>query len=153
MVSLRHHRGFTLIELLLVMGILAVLMFVVLTAINPNRQLGQARNARRQADIQSIIEAVSQYSIDKGYPPADIPQGLSLAKPLCQFSMTYAECDAMNGFHLRMLSGTYLPEMPKDPLLVQSGTGTRYKIYRNEDRRVFIFATGAEDGKSIWVAR
>ncbi len=145
--------GFTLVELLLVIGILAILVFVVLSAINPRRQLGQARNAQRQSDMQSIIEALSHYTIDTGYQPTGLTQGMANAKPICQFDMSVADCDALNGIHLRMLSGSYLPTMPHDPLILTTGTGTRYNIYRNDNGRILLQATGAEDGKTITTAR
>ena len=46
-------KGFTLIELLVVIGILAVLLTIVLIAINPGRQFAQANNTKRRSDVNA----------------------------------------------------------------------------------------------------
>ncbi len=66
-------KGFTLIELLVVIGILAVLLAIVLIAINPARQFAQANNTQRSSDVNSILNAVHQYMADhNGTPPGSI---------------------------------------------------------------------------------
>lgn len=60
----RRQGGFTLIELLVVIGILAVLLAIVLIAINPARQFSQANNAKRSSDVNAILNAVHQYGAD-----------------------------------------------------------------------------------------
>src|SRR3989344_2274425 len=67
-------KGFTLVELLIVIGILAVLLAIVLIALNPARQFSQANNTKRSSDVNAILNAVHQYAADnKGAIPADIP--------------------------------------------------------------------------------
>ncbi len=67
-------RGFTLIELLIVIGILAVLMGIVLVAINPARQFAQANNTQRQSAVKTILDAVGQYLADHH---GQLPTGLN----------------------------------------------------------------------------
>jgi len=67
-------RGFTLIELLLVVGIIAILASIVIVAINPTKQLGDTRNAQRKADVNTILSAVYQYSIDNN---GNLPAGIT----------------------------------------------------------------------------
>ncbi len=56
--------AFTLIELLLVIGIIAILSGIVIGALSPARQLGSSRDAKRRSDVNTILNAVYQYSID-----------------------------------------------------------------------------------------
>ena len=68
-----RRAGFTLIELLVVIGILTILLALVLVAINPARQFSITNNAKRRADVNTILNAVSQYQVDnKGALPAGI---------------------------------------------------------------------------------
>ena len=71
----KQSKGFTLIELLVVIGILAILLAIVLIAINPARQFGQANNTRRTSDVTQILNAVGAYAADHaGTLPAGIQQ-------------------------------------------------------------------------------
>src|SRR5258708_18330409 len=70
---LKAKAGFTLIELLVVIGILTILLALVLVAINPARQFSLTNNAKRRADVNTILNAISQYQVDnKGALPAGI---------------------------------------------------------------------------------
>lgn len=60
----KHNKGFTLIELLVVIGILAVLLAIVLIAINPARQFAQANDTKRRNDSLQILNAVWQYAAE-----------------------------------------------------------------------------------------
>ena len=69
----KRNSGFTLIELLVVIGILAILLSIVLIAINPARQFGQANDTKRQSAVTQILNAVGAYAADnKGQLPAAI---------------------------------------------------------------------------------
>ncbi len=62
--TLSQSKGFTLLEVLLVVGIISILAGIVILAINPSKQLGDTRNANRRADVNTILNATYQYSID-----------------------------------------------------------------------------------------
>ena len=108
-------KGFTLIELLLVIGIIAILASIVIVAINPTKQLGDARDAQRRSDVNTILNAVYQYSIDfDGTLPGDIPTGT--AKPICLGTVTGTDCTTTAvGVDLSALLGDYVVSIPADP--------------------------------------
>jgi prepilin-type N-terminal cleavage/methylation domain-containing protein len=56
-----QQSGFTLVELLVVIGILGIIMAVTIIAINPAQQFQNARNAQRQADVSTILDAIYEY--------------------------------------------------------------------------------------------
>src|SRR6266851_7010614 len=67
-------KGFTLIELLVVIGILAILLAIVLIAINPAKQFGQANDTKRSSDVNAILNSVNQFMADnKGTVPPNMP--------------------------------------------------------------------------------
>ncbi len=146
-------RGFTLIELLLVIGIIAILASIVIVAINPTKQLGDARNASRRSDVNMILNAVYQYAIEN---KGNLPSGITTSvRPICQATMDPKTCTAaaFNGVNLRMLSGSYLTSIPRDPLLTTTGTGTRYNIVQDSSGRITVSAPAAERGATINVTR
>ncbi len=155
--SLRARRGFTLIELLLVIGIIAILASIVIVAINPTKQLGDARNAQRRSDVNTILSAVYQYAIDNnGNLPSGIPTGTSTAaQPICMVDVGATACTTLGGVNLRILTGSYLVSIPRDPSLSSTltGTGTRYFIVKDSNGRVTVSAPGAEQGATISVTR
>lgn len=140
--------GFTLIELLLVIGIVAVLSSIVIAALSPTRQLGSARDAKRQSDVNTVLNAVYQYSIDnQGRLPAEIPVGDVLE--ICRTGAV----SCANGVSLDVLSGSYLTAIPADPHAPETGTGTRYFILRYQDGRLMVQAPLTEGGGEINVTR
>ena len=145
-------KGFTLIELLLVIGIIAILAAIVIVAINPTKQLGDARNAQRRSDVNTILNAVYQYAIDnQGTMPTGIPTGT--AKEICTTNST--DCDAA-GVDIEVLTGSYLVKIPVDPSVVgpATATGTDYYIVRDAaSNRVTVSAPSAEQSASISVTR
>jgi len=72
--NIKNVKGFTLIELLVVIGILAILLSIVLIAINPARQFGQANDTKRRSAVTQVLNAIGAYAADnKGQLPAGIP--------------------------------------------------------------------------------
>lgn len=116
--SQNHQKGFTLIELLVVIGILAVLLSIVLVAINPARQFAQANNTQRRSDVGAILNAIHQYAADnKGSLPSGVPaQGNTTI--IDSSSTGAAFCDA--------LVPTYIAALPRDP---SAGTFTDCNSY------------------------
>lgn len=62
--------GFTLIELLIVIGIIGILAAIILVAVDPQKRLRQARNARRFSEVNALLNAILNYTVDnKGKLP------------------------------------------------------------------------------------
>ncbi len=146
MKNIARKAGFTLIELLVVIGILTILLALVLVAINPARQFAIANNAKRRADINTIINAISQYQVDnKGALPANITSSSAT------IANTGADICAA-------LVTTYAAKLPIDPLV---GTytdcttyNTGYTVFKSSaNNRVTVSAPNAEIGDSISVTR
>jgi prepilin-type N-terminal cleavage/methylation domain-containing protein len=89
-------KGFTLLEVLLVVAAIAILAGIVILAINPSKQLAEVRNAERQSDARTILDAVYQYSIDNnGNMPAGISTDLTMIGTAG--SGCAVECGAVSG--------------------------------------------------------
>ena len=65
-------KGFTLLEVLLVIAAIGILAAIVLVAINPNRQINQARQAGINSEKNAIEKALQQRLIDTGSYPSSI---------------------------------------------------------------------------------
>lgn len=147
----KQSRGFTLIELLVVIGILAVLLSIVLIAINPARQFSQANNTKRRSDTVAILNAVGQYIADnKGSLPSQITTTVQ--------NISDTEADLCTTITTTV---QYLPALPRDPL-VSGGAevsdctvayDTGYTIVKDANNRVTVAAPQAEVSETITVTR
>jgi prepilin-type N-terminal cleavage/methylation domain-containing protein len=144
--KIKMKSGFTLIEILLVVAAIAILAGIVILAINPNKQLGETRNAQRRADVTTILNAVYQYSIDNGSLPATIT---SSSTEICK---TGGSCSGLIDLTVLSTNEKYLTSIPFDP---KSSTtnGTGYQILKTTNNRVTVTANNAEQSATISVTR
>jgi type IV pilus assembly protein PilA len=141
--------GFTLIELLLVIGIIAILAAIVIVAINPKKQLGDARDAQRRADVNTILNAVYQYSLDN---QGNLPTGITTTVTgVCQTGAS--SCAGLVDLSVLTASGKYLVRIPTDPQVASGTGGTHYTIVKNSNGRITVAAPAAENTSSISVTR
>ncbi len=148
MSSAQTRRGFTLIELLLVIGIIAILASIVIVAINPTKQLNDARNAQRRSDVNTILNAVYQYAIDNN---GALPTGTgAISSTQTEICATGGNCTGL--VDLDFLTGSYLTRIPSDP----SGSttnGAGYEIKNDANGRITVVAPDAQNGETITVTR
>ncbi|OGI27046.1 MAG: hypothetical protein A2359_01730 [Candidatus Moranbacteria bacterium RIFOXYB1_FULL_43_19] len=148
--------GFTLLEILLVIALIAILAVIVIFAINPGRQLAQARNAQRKVDTNTILNAVYQYALDNN---GNLPDGIqSAANCLDASEAEICQTGHSDYCHVNLSeltdSGRYLVSMPQDPSgPYATANGVGYLAVKDANSRVTICAPGAELEETISVTR
>jgi prepilin-type N-terminal cleavage/methylation domain-containing protein len=141
-------KGFTLIEVLLVVAIISILAGIVIIAVNPNKQLGDTKNAQRRADVNTIINAVYQYGLDNnGTLPAAIT---TTATEICKTGA--ASCTALIDLAVLATNEKYVISIPIDPA-GGSTNGTGYHIKKTANNRVTVTAPSADNSAVISVTR
>ncbi len=155
-------NGFTLIEVLLVVAIIGILAAIVIIAINPRKQLGDTNDAKRRADVTTILNGVYQYTIDNhGVIPSTIT---STSTEICGTpAATSGQCVLAGLIDLSVLtnSETYLTAIPTDPTASTSTTtlsngtvtGTGYRILTSSNRRITVSSMAPQSTTTITATR
>lgn len=150
----RKHNGFTLLEILLVVAAIGILAGIVILAINPNKQLGDTRNAQRRADVTTILNAVYQYSLDNnGTLPSSIPTSATCSTATNEVCADgAASCTGLVDLSVLTTNEEYLTSMPADPT-TGDASGSGYFVMQSSNNRVTVCAPGAENSATISVTR
>ena len=128
-------KGFTLLEILLVIAVIGILSTIVIVALNPTRQLSQARNAVRRSNINTISSALNQYFIDTQSYPSTLTYWY---QDICPSS------GGSNCVDINVLVPDYIASIPVDP------NGNQYQIALNVfDNRPALRARNAELNQRI----
>lgn len=134
-------------EILLVVATIGILAGVVILALNPNKQLGETRNAQRRQDVATILNAVYQYAIDNG----ELPDAVTGSQTeICQTDAS--SCTGLIDLSALTDDELYLTAIPEDPTEA-STNGTGYEIFSSGNDRVTVVAPGAERSVTIRVTR
>lgn len=138
-------KGFTLLEILLVVAAIAVLAGIVIVAINPSKQLADTRNAQRRSDVNSILNAVYQYSIDNGSIPSTITE-----TPTGVCTTTGAACTAASLIDLGVLTASqkYIVSIPSDPQCTTANSSC-YNVSKSANGRITVANTIIENEATI----
>lgn len=174
--TLEGKKGFTLIELLIVIGVLGILAGIILVAVDPAKRLRQARDARRFSEVNSLLNAILNYTVDnKGILPGDLanatttspssPYGyiIGTSTNTCDIGCsdsgnpTWEACIDFNDD----LVDEYIAELPIDPLgthatdtsVVFDAARTGYYVTRSANGRVEVGSCNAEIESSIKIKR
>jgi len=144
-IILATKKGFTLLEILLVVAAIAILSGIVIIAINPGKQLGQTNNAQRQMDVNTILNAVYQYTLDNGSLPTSI---LTKQVEICHTNT----CKGLVDLSVLTANEKYIVGIPTDPT-GSSKNGAGYEIIKSVNNRITVVAPDAQEGVSIQVTR
>lgn len=171
-------KGFTLIELLIVIGVLGILAGIILVAVDPAKRLKQARDARRFSEVNGILNAILNYTVDqKGLlPPALVNTATNTTNQLAYGYIIGSSTDTCNvGCYSNTgittwdacvdldadLVDEYIGEMPIDPLgthatdtsIVFDSARTGYYVTKSQNGRIEVGSCNAEIEASIKIKR
>jgi prepilin-type N-terminal cleavage/methylation domain-containing protein len=157
--KLNTQKGFTLLEILLVVAAIAILAGIVIVALNPGKQLGDTRNSQRSVDVNTIINAVYQYSIDNN---GNFPSGIdSIAGSSQVLGTSGSGLDSTCTATTTLAAGvdmssdlvpTYVVGIVTDPT-TGTDANTDYYINKLSNGRLTVGACDPEQGKTIEVTR
>ncbi len=160
----KKQKGFTLIELLVVIVIIGLLAAIIFVAVDPAQRFGDARDARRRAEVVSILNAVLKYQVDHdGDLPADIDatpgtyQILGIDASGCSaacggFLAAAVEDECLDLTDDLVTTGGYLASIPMDPD-TGDANNTRYYLNQTTNGRITVGACDPENATAISVSR
>lgn len=148
----RREKGFTLLEILIVIALIAILIGIVIAALNPGRQFANARNSTRHAHLNTVMNGISSNMAENN-------GNFTCATGAVPATATNMATGAGNYDIGPCLVPNFLSSMPFDP----SASGahwtsvtdynTGYTILRNATGNIVVNAPAAELGQTISLTR
>jgi prepilin-type N-terminal cleavage/methylation domain-containing protein len=139
-------KGFTLLEILLVVAAIGILAGIVILAINPGKQLADTQDAQRAADVNTILNAIYQYSVDND---GDLPEDIT--ETSTEICATDGTCTGLIDLSDLTDNEQYLTAIPSDPT-GSSTNGAGYEISKSANGRITVVAPDAVN-RTISVTR
>jgi len=140
---LKHSRAFTLLEILLVVGAVGILAAIVIVAINPQRQLGKARDAERQSEVTTLKDGIDQYSLNNnGQHPSEIE--VNTFKEVCDTEAVDPSNCSSDHVDLSGVVPDYLSAIPRDPQASDTNEDTGYEVGKNKNGNIVVKAPNTE---------
>lgn len=146
------NKGFTLIEVILVITLIGILVGIVLISINPNTQLGQARNLIRKSHITDIYDALEVYNSKNS--ENNINSITTSYQEICDtgtrtINDSLPSSDYCAGkLDLRILVPNYIASIPKDNQVTGTGN-TGYEVAKTSTNQISMRVKNPELGEII----
>lgn len=155
----QSQKGFTLIELLIVIIIITLLAISVFVALNPVKRFQDSRDAKRTADVETILTAIHLYVVDnKGALPTGLTSNMAetqLGTATTGCAMTQANCVVTGASCVNLATplAKYLKSIPVDPGATYSAATTGYSVTVDTNNIVTIKACGTEGSPYVSQSR
>lgn len=164
-------KGFTLIELLLVITIIAILITVILIAVDPVRRLKDSKDVVRMEESRTILEGVKTYLVDNaGINFTSLENATTGQYYLITDGSISAACNAMNSYCDVNIGGVghcvditdliddgYVGKMPLSPpgevTWNNSTYGSGYYLIKNANGSLTVGSCESENTSEINVTR
>lgn len=148
--KINGQKGFTLLEILLVVAAIGILAGIVILAINPAKQLGDTRNTQRRADVNTILNAVYQYTIDNN---GTLPVSITVTPTeVCRTGGSCGGPPVLIDLTVLTTLEKYVTSIPLEPQKTNAN-GAGYMINRTANGRITVTAQFPEQGATITVTR
>lgn len=145
-------KGFTLIEILIGIALLAILLALVVAAINPARRFQDARNTQRFSDVTAIMDSINLNMLANNGV-------FTCASPLPSSTTNMASTGGYNICPCVVTPG-YIASMPVDP---SSGSGggqltcgtydTQYEVVQSTSTLVITVSAPDAEDETISISR